>query len=102
MIDKDKITLDWITKVSKENRNADKILVEKVMAITHASKAAYVATLIKHDYKTIEKYSNPLQMKDWLIAEPMNTKLNRLKKSNPEAFFYWYKILYTGLSATGA
>jgi len=22
----------------------------------------------------------------------MNTKLNRLKKSNPEAFFYWYKI----------
>ncbi len=61
-------------------------------AITHASKAAYVATLIKHDYKTIEKYSNPLQMKDWLIAEPMNTKLNRLKKSNPEAFFYWYKI----------
>lgn len=61
-------------------------------AITHASKAAYVATLIKHDSKTIVKYSNPLQMRDWLIAEPMNTKLNRLKKSNPEAFFYWYKI----------
>lgn len=31
MIDKDKITLDWITKVSKENRNVDKILVEKVI-----------------------------------------------------------------------
>ena len=31
MIDKDKITLDWITKVSKKNRNADKILVEKVI-----------------------------------------------------------------------
>ncbi|MDX9847667.1 MAG: nucleotidyl transferase AbiEii/AbiGii toxin family protein [Tenuifilaceae bacterium] len=61
-------------------------------AITHASKAAYVATLIRHDYKTIEKYSDPLQMKDWLIAQPINTKLNRLKKSNPEAFFYWYKI----------
>ncbi|MBU2651896.1 MAG: nucleotidyl transferase AbiEii/AbiGii toxin family protein [Bacteroidetes bacterium] len=61
-------------------------------AITHASKAAYLATLIKHDYKTIEKYSDPSKMKDWLIAEPMNVKLNRLKKSNPEAFFYWYKI----------
>lgn len=61
-------------------------------AITYASKAAYIATLVKHDYKTIEKYSSPLQMKDWLIAEPINTKLNRLKKSNPEAFFYWYKI----------
>jgi hypothetical protein len=31
MINKDKITIDWITKVSKENRNADKILVEKVI-----------------------------------------------------------------------
>lgn len=27
-----------------------------------------------------------------VIGEPMNTKLNRLKKSNPEAFFYWHKI----------
>lgn len=61
-------------------------------AITHASKAAYIATLIKHDAKTIEKYGDPLQMKDWVIGEPMNTKLNRLKKSNPEAFFYWYKF----------
>lgn len=61
-------------------------------AITHASKAAYIAILIKHDAKTIEKYGDPLQMRDWVIAEPMNTKLNRLKKSNPEAFFYWHKI----------
>lgn len=61
-------------------------------AITQASKVAYIAALIKHDAKTIEKYGDPLQMKDWVVAEPMNTKLNRLKKSNPEAFFYWYKI----------
>lgn len=61
-------------------------------AITHASKAAYLATLIKHDAKTIEKYANPDQMQDWEIKEPMNPKLHRLKKSNPEAFFYWYKI----------
>ncbi len=31
MIDKEKITVDWINKVSKENRNTDKILVEKVI-----------------------------------------------------------------------
>ncbi len=61
-------------------------------AIIHASKAAYIAALIKHDAKTIEKYDDPLQMKGWDVVEPMNTKLNRLKKSNPEAFFYWYKI----------
>jgi predicted nucleotidyltransferase component of viral defense system len=62
-------------------------------AITHASKAAYLATLIKLGSTTIEKYSDPLQMKDWVVAEPMNTKLNRLKKSNPEAFFYWYQTV---------
>ncbi len=61
-------------------------------AITHGSKAAYLATLIKVDAAKIEKYKNPLQMKYWTIGEPMNTKLNKLKKSNPEAFFYWYKI----------
>jgi len=31
MIDKANITIDWINKVSKENWNADKILVEKVV-----------------------------------------------------------------------
>jgi len=61
-------------------------------AITHASKAAYIASLIKQKAKTIEKYNDPSQMKDWVIGEPLNTKLNRLKKNNPEAFFYWYKI----------
>lgn len=61
-------------------------------AIVHASKAAYLATLIKNDSVSIEKYSNPLQMKDWVIEEPMNMKLNRLKRTNPEAFFYWYRI----------
>jgi hypothetical protein len=55
-------------------------------------KAAYLSALIQHDAKTIEKFENPLQMKDWQIDEPLNKKLNKLKKSNPEAFFYWYKI----------
>jgi len=61
-------------------------------AIAHASKAAYLSALIQHDAKTIEKFENPLQLRDWLIGEPLNNKLNKLKKSNPEAFFYWYKI----------
>lgn len=61
-------------------------------AILSASKAAYLSTLISHNHDTIEKYANPLQMKDWTISEPLNSKLNKLKKSNPEAFFYWYKI----------
>jgi hypothetical protein len=31
MIDRDKITLEWIEQVSKVNRNADVILVEKAI-----------------------------------------------------------------------
>lgn len=61
-------------------------------AIVHASKAAYLSTLIMHNATRIPKFENPLQLKDWLIGEPLNNKLNKLKKSNPEAFFYWYKI----------
>lgn len=61
-------------------------------AIAHASKAAYLSALIKHNAKTINKFETPLQLKDWQIGEPLNNKLNKLKKSNPEAFFYWFKI----------
>jgi len=61
-------------------------------AIIHASKAAYLSTLIQRNAKTINKFDNPNEMRDWLIGEPLNNKLNKLKKSNPEAFFYWYKI----------
>jgi len=61
-------------------------------AIIHASKAAYLSTLIKYDAQIVEKFNNPMQLKDWLISKPMNNKLNKLKKSNPEAFFYWFKI----------
>ena len=31
MIDREKLTINWINKVSKENRDTDKILVEKVI-----------------------------------------------------------------------
>ena len=61
-------------------------------AITHATKAAYIATLIKHNATAIEKFENLQQLTNQIITTPFNTKLNKLKKSNPEAFFYWYKI----------
>lgn len=61
-------------------------------AVTHASKAAYLATLIMVNEEQTERFAEPMEVKDWVIEEPMNTWLNKLKKSNPEAFFYWYKI----------
>jgi len=61
-------------------------------AIAHASKAAYLSTLMQINAKTIAKFENPIQLEDWQITEPLKNKLNKLKKSNSEAFFYWYKI----------
>jgi len=61
-------------------------------AIVHASKAAYMATLIKHNATSLDKFEHLQQLTDWTISEPFNTKLNKLKKNSPEAFFYWYKI----------
>lgn len=62
-------------------------------AIIAASKAAYMAALISSKEVVISKYGDPKIMKDWSIGEPLWPRLNRLKKSNPEAFFYWYKIM---------
>ena len=61
-------------------------------AITHASKAAWLATMIKYDVDRFEKYENPVQVKEWTLPTTFDRRFNRLKKSNPEAFYYWYKI----------
>ena len=62
-------------------------------AIVSASKASYLSVLILSDKTEIEKFDNPMQIKDWTISNPSYNKLNKLKKTNPEAFFYWYKTL---------
>lgn len=61
-------------------------------AILYASKAAYLASAIKNNSKTIEKFTKTEEMNNWFIDAPLSTKLNKLKKTNPEAFFYWFKI----------
>ena len=63
-------------------------------AITAASKAAYLAEVLKNEIvPKLEKFISPQQIKDWSIENQQFNKLNKLKKSNPEAFFYWYKTL---------
>ena len=65
-------------------------------AILSAAKAYYLVSLIETDGITIEKYSSRQleRMRDWLFTEYEYTKLNKLKKSNPEAFFYLYLALH--------
>jgi hypothetical protein len=61
-------------------------------AIVHAARAAYLAKLIDTGAQKIVRFENAQQIIDWQIEAPQDTRLNKLKKSNPEAFFYWYQI----------
>lgn len=60
-------------------------------AIIHAAKAAYLSRVIATNQVTFERFSNPQEVANAIIEQPHNTKLNKLKKSNVEAFFYWWK-----------
>lgn len=60
-------------------------------AIVMASKAAYLSAMIDNDIFEIRRYSTPEELKDMLIDHPLYNKLNKLKKSVPEAFYYWYQ-----------
>lgn len=61
-------------------------------AITAAAKVAYLIKLIQSENEIkIERFKNPLEIKDWIIEDPQYNKLNKLKKNNPEAFYYWVK-----------
>ncbi|OWP85008.1 hypothetical protein BWK59_02225 [Flavobacterium davisii] len=63
-------------------------------AITAGAKVAYLAKLIQlGKLTTIERFKNPLEIKNWIIENPQYNKLNKLKKSNPEAFYYWFKAI---------
>ena len=65
-------------------------------AILSAAKAYYLVSQIETDGITIEKYSSRQseRMRDWLFTDYEYTKLNKLKKPNPEAFFYLYLALH--------
>ena len=62
-------------------------------AIIHASRATYIAAIIKTGTKTINRFTDPMEIKDWSITNQQYNKLNKLKKSNPEAFYNWFNAL---------
>lgn len=61
-------------------------------AITDASKAAYLATCLQFGKTEIQRYSGePADLANLTIGSPLHIRLNRLRTTNPEAFFYWAK-----------
>lgn len=63
-------------------------------AIVNASKAAYLSKLIENGVPEVCHYDkgNNDELTDALITDPRLTKFNKLKKSNSEAFYYWFKV----------
>jgi hypothetical protein len=68
-------------------------------AIVHAARAAYLAKLIDTGAKKFARFENAQQIIDWQIDKLLDKRLNKLKKSNPEAFFYWYQVYLLGEKA---
>ncbi|WP_066435460.1 nucleotidyl transferase AbiEii/AbiGii toxin family protein [Chryseobacterium sp. CCH4-E10] len=61
-------------------------------AITDAAKAAYLATVLRYKVKKLKKYQGLESIKQLVIDQEFDSKLNKLKKGNPEAFLYWYHV----------
>lgn len=63
-------------------------------AIVNASKVAYLCKLIEKGINEIRHYSPEMlvNLADRELQQPIPTKLNKLKKTHPEAFFYFNEI----------
>jgi len=58
-------------------------------AVVYAARAAYLSACILYGESKIERYDASIDLRPFSIGKkPLNT----LKKSNPEAFYYWYQI----------
>ncbi|MBC7913841.1 MAG: nucleotidyl transferase AbiEii/AbiGii toxin family protein [Pyrinomonadaceae bacterium] len=59
-------------------------------AIVAGAKTAYLCSLLLNgDESTINRFTSPEQVRTIEITDPKYNKLNKLKKTSPEAFFYW-------------
>ncbi len=61
-------------------------------AITDAAKAAYLATLIERGCIEIEKYNGKAnELKGMNILPSLSKELAKIRRGNPEAYYYWVK-----------
>lgn len=92
---KDKVSFEelsaGVTKIKGYIYSENFILESGVLS---ASKAAYLAILLKCDVDNIgERYSPKMDLSKVIITNPLFKKFNTIKKFSPEAFFYWYKAI---------
>ena len=83
---------DELQKVIQNIRNfifSESFHIDRAMV--SAAKAAYITVILRSNERELRRYNNPKEIANWNIEQPFETRLNKLKKSNPEAFFYWYQ-----------
>ena len=61
------------------------------IAIVNASKVAYLSVLIANGISEVNHFDpiNIELLRNATIEAPLNTRLNKLKRTNIEAFYYW-------------
>jgi hypothetical protein len=84
------------THLQKGISNIANFILERFhldQAIVCSAKTAYLSRLLHLDNISIQRYANPDQIASLKIEDPEYSKLNKLKKSIPEAFFYWHQAI---------
>lgn len=61
-------------------------------AVIYAAKSACLAAAVKSGVERIPRFDRSVDMSSWLISPPMDTKLNKIKKTSPEAFYYLWQM----------
>ena len=62
-------------------------------AMVHAAKVAYLVELVKQGINQKVLFDPAIDMKNWLVIQPSDTRINKVKKSSPEGFFYLYHMV---------
>ena len=62
-------------------------------AMVHAAKVAYLVELVKQGINQKVLFDPAIDMRNWLVIQPSDTRINKVKKSSPEGFFYLYHMV---------
>lgn len=62
-------------------------------AILCAAKTAYLASLLLTHENMLKRFETGQDIASWTISDPNYNKLNKIKKTSPEAFFYFFRAL---------
>lgn len=57
------------------------------------AKIVYIVKLFQENSSFIERFNREVDMNSWIISNNHFSGLNKLKKHNLEAFYYWYKSI---------